>query len=405
MILNILKRNRNNICVILITLLFTATILYFNVYRFNGYKVSIGKDTIAFVKSEKEFNKMYEELQNENKSKYNNIVIKKDFTLDKVKVDDDTMFISGDNLKKVMLKKFNITVDALLMKSDNKKVAYVVNENQGKEVLNSIKDYYSKNTKLNSITKVNIQNKISYELVKIKAGDLYENPEITQAIIKYNKDEKTPLISVRVVGNVIKEQAIQHTTIIKSSKELLNGVNKIQCAGMDGMKEVTTEVISINNNEVSEKVLKSETITPMQSKEIYVGTYKPTILEVAYMESPSRGSISSSFGARWGKVHKGIDIAANFGATINAALDGIVTYSGWQDGYGNVIKIDHGDNVETTYAHCSAITVKKGEVVKQGEKIGEVGSTGNSTGPHLHFEIRENGEPKNPEKYINKKNI
>ena len=86
--MNILKRNKTNIGVILITLIFTATILYFNVYRFNGYKVSIGSSTITFVKSKKEFNKTYKELQSEIKSKYSNVIIKEDFTLDKVKVDD-----------------------------------------------------------------------------------------------------------------------------------------------------------------------------------------------------------------------------------------------------------------------------------------------------------------------------
>jgi murein DD-endopeptidase MepM/ murein hydrolase activator NlpD len=398
--LNSLKRNRNNIFVILITLLFTATILYFNVYRFNGYKVSIGKDTITFVKSEKEFNKAYEELQKEVKAKYNNIVIKKDFTLDKVKVEDKTMFITGDKLKKEMLKKFNITADAFLMKSDNKKVAYVVSEKQGEEILNSIKDYYSKSTKLNSITKINVDNKITYELVKIKVRDLYENDKIAQAIIKYNSKVQKPLITVRVVGNIIKEQVVKYTTIIKSSDKLISGASKVQCNGIDGMKKVISEVTSLNNKLASEKLLKSDVMTQMQSKEILVGTYKPVILELAYMNSPSRGSISSSFGVRWGKMHKGIDIAANLGVTINAALDGTVSYAGWQDGYGKVIKIDHGDKVETTYAHCSSITVKKGEVVDQGEKIGEVGSTGNSTGPHLHFEVRKNGEPKNPENYI-----
>ena len=398
--MDILKRNRNNILVILITLLFTATIFYFNVYRISGYKVSIGKDTVTFVKSKKKFNKAYEELQSELKSKYSNIFIKSDFTLNKVKVDDGTMFISGDNLKKEMLKKSDIRVDAFLMKSDNKKVAYVVSKDQGKEVLNSIKAYYSKNTKLSSITKLNIENKISYELVKIKVGELCENPEIIQEVIKYNNKSLTPLITVRVVGNAIKEQVLQHTTILKSSNKLSSGVNKVAIEGIDGRKKVTTEIISLNNNIVSERILKAETTTPMQSKEIYVGTYKPTILGVNYMNSPSRGNISSSFGQRWGRMHKGIDIAANQGATINAALDGSVTYAGWQDGYGYVIKLDHNDNVETIYAHCSAITVKMGEGVNQGEKIGEVGSTGNSTGPHLHFEVRENGEPKNPEEYL-----
>ena len=217
-----------NIGVILITLILTATILYFNVYRFNGYKVSIGNSTITFVKSKNEFNKTYKQLQNEIKSKYRNVITKNDFTLDKVKVDDVAMFISGDNLKKIMLKKFNIVVDGFLMKSDNRKLAYVVSENQGKEILNSVKDYYSKKSKLNSITKIDIVNKISYESVKVKTGNLYENYEIVKELIKYNNRAKIPFITVKIVGNISKEQTIYPTTIIKSSSKLMNGVNKIE---------------------------------------------------------------------------------------------------------------------------------------------------------------------------------
>lgn len=398
--MNTLKKNKKNICVILITLIFTATIVYFNVYRFVGYKVSIGNSTIAFVKSKNEFNKTYKELQSEVKTKYSTVIIKKDFTLDKVQLDDYAMFISGDNLKKVMLKKFNIVVGALLIKSDNRKVAYVATENQGKEILNSVKDYYSKEAKLNSIRKIDIENKIRYERVNVKIGDLYENSAIIKELIKYNNKAQIPLITVTVEGNIIKEQTICPTTVVKSSSKLMSGVSKIEHEGIAGIKKVTTEIITINNNVISEKFLKEETTIPMQNKEIYVGNYKPTILGLADMNSPSRGSISSRFGMRWGKMHKGIDIAASFGARINAVLDGTVTCAAWQDGYGNVIKIVHANSIETTYAHCSAITVKRGESVNRGEKIGEVGSTGNSTGPHLHFEVREKGEPKNPQKYI-----
>ena len=398
--MNALKRNKMNIGVVIITLMVTATMVYLNVYRFYGYKVSTGSSTITFVKNKKGFNKTYKELQSEIKSKYGNVITIKDLTLDKVKVNDDAMFISGDSLKRVMLKKSNIVVDVFLMKSDNRKMAYVINENQGKEILNSVKDYYSEDSRLNSIRKIDIENKISYEPVKVKTGDLYENHEITKELIKYNNKAQVPLITVKTVGNIIKEQAIYPTTIIKSSSKLMNGVKKVEREGVDGIKEVTTEVIAINNNITSEKVLKEDIITPVKNKEILVGTNDPIAPPLEAINSPSRGSISSSFGARWGKMHKGVDIAANFGATISAALDGSVTYADWQDGYGNVIKINHGGGIETTYAHCSVITVKKGEVVKSGMKIGEVGSTGNSTGPHLHFEVRENGEPKNPQKYI-----
>jgi len=397
--LNTLKQNKKIILVLLTTLALTATIVYFNVYRFYGYKVSIGSSTITFVKNEKEFNKTFEQLQSEIKSKYGNVITIKDFTLNKVKVNDGKMFISGDKLKQVMLKEFNIVVDVFLMKSDNKKIAYVACENQGKEILNSVKDYY-KDAKLSSIKKIYIENKISYESVKIKIGNLYENPEIVKEIIKYNKALQTPLIAVKVVRNLTKEQTIYPTTTMRTSNKVMNGVNKVEREGKNGMKKVTTEVVAINNNIVSEKVLKEETITPVQNKEILVGANKPIILQVASINSPSRGSISSGFGMRWGKMHKGIDIAANSGVAINAALDGTVNYAAWEEGYGNVIKIDDGDGIETTYAHCSVITVKKGEVVKQGVKIGEVGSTGHSTGPHLHFEVRKNGEPQNPQKYI-----
>lgn len=398
--MNALRRNKSVICVLLTTIILTGIIVYFNVYRFYGYKVSIGRNTITFVKSRIEFNKTYKKLQGEVKSKYSNITTIEDFTLDKVKVNDDSMFISGGELKKVMLKKFNIVVDAFLMKSDTRKVAYVESENQGKEILNSVKNYYYKKAGLNSVSKISVENKISYEPVKVKIGSLYENSEIVNEVVEYNNKLKMPLIAVKVVGKTTKNQVIYPTTIMRSSSKLVSGVNKVESSGIDGIRKITNEVISINNNIVSQRVIKAEITKLVQNKEVLVGSNKPTILQYASINSPSRGSISSGFGTRWGKMHKGIDIAASFGATINAALDGTVTYSAWEDGYGNVIKIDHYGGIETTYAHCSVINVKRGEVVKKGMKIGEVGSTGHSTGPHLHFEVRENGEPINPEKYI-----
>jgi len=398
--LNILKQNKKIICVVTTTIVLIATIVYFNVYRFCGYKVSIGSNTITFVKSKKEFNKTYEQLQSEIKSKYGNVITIKDFTLNRIKVTDNEMFISGDKLKSIMLKKFNIVVDVFLMKSDNKKIAYVESENQGKQILSSIKDYYYKQVKLNSLRKVDIDNNISYERAKVKIGYLYENTEIVKEIIKYNNDSQTALLNVKVVGDVTKNQIIYPTTIMKSSDKLMSGESKLYRKGINGMKKVTTEVITLNNNIVLAKVLKSQVIKPVQNKEIYVGINNPIVPKIMPINSPSRGDISSSFGTRWGKMHEGIDIAANFGSTISAALDGTVNYAAWEEGYGNVIKIDNGSGIETTYAHCSVIMVKKGEVVKRGIKIGEVGSTGHSTGPHLHFEVRINGKAINPEKYI-----
>ena len=106
---------------------------------------------------------------------------------------------------------------------------------------------------------------------------------------------------------------------------------------------------------------------------------------------PTKGVFTSGYGWRWGRMHKGIDIANNTGTTIHASRDGIITYAGWSSGYGYLVEITHSDGESTRYAHNSRLLVKKGQIVPQGSRISLMGSTGRSTGPHLHFEIRRAG--------------
>ncbi|MCA1904153.1 MAG: M23 family metallopeptidase, partial [Cyanobacteria bacterium KgW148] len=107
---------------------------------------------------------------------------------------------------------------------------------------------------------------------------------------------------------------------------------------------------------------------------------------------PASGIVTSGFGWRWGRLHQGIDIAAPVGTPIWAAASGVVQFAGWSDGgYGYMIDILHANGTVTRYAHMSALYVKAGEQVKQSQVIGAMGSTGYSTGPHLHFEVRPGG--------------
>lgn len=121
---------------------------------------------------------------------------------------------------------------------------------------------------------------------------------------------------------------------------------------------------------------------------------------------PVNGSITSGFGWRnspWedgSELHPGIDIATNMGTPVVATADGEVVKSGWSGGYGNIVQINHGNGIETIYGHNSQIAVSVGQSVRKGQVISYAGSTGRSTGPHVHYEVRVNGSAVDPMKYL-----
>lgn len=138
----------------------------------------------------------------------------------------------------------------------------------------------------------------------------------------------------------------------------------------------------------------SGTVTGASSKKVNLGVS---------LIKPISGIITCRFGSRGGTSptgHRGLDISAPSGTPIKAAAGGTVTTAGWNNSYGYMIIISHGNGVQTVYGHCSQLIAKKGQSVSQGKVIGKVGSTGNSTGPHLHLEVRVNGVLQNPQNYV-----
>ena len=109
---------------------------------------------------------------------------------------------------------------------------------------------------------------------------------------------------------------------------------------------------------------------------------------------------TSGFGGRWGRMHEGVDMAGPVGTAIYSTADGVVVFAGWSNGYGRLIKIQHEFGIETRFAHLNAVSVEVGQRVSRGERIGDMGNSGRSTGPHLHYEIRLGGEAINPMIYI-----
>ncbi len=109
---------------------------------------------------------------------------------------------------------------------------------------------------------------------------------------------------------------------------------------------------------------------------------------------------TSPFGRRWGRMHEGVDLAGSMGSPVVVTADGVVTFAGWESGYGQLIKVRHDFGLETRYGHLSEIRVKVGQKVSRGDRIGDMGNTGRSTGTHLHYEVRVNGAAINPMTYI-----
>jgi len=109
---------------------------------------------------------------------------------------------------------------------------------------------------------------------------------------------------------------------------------------------------------------------------------------------------TSGFGGRWGRLHAGVDLAGTYGSPIYATADGVVTHAGWENGYGNMVEITHPYGLKTRYGHMSAVKVSVGQKVSRGDRIGDMGSTGRSTGTHLHYEVRVGDEPVNPMSFI-----
>lgn len=167
--------------------------------------------------------------------------------------------------------------------------------------------------------------------------------------------------------------------------------------------EVTSEVAALSREESTlTDLIKSRQLPPDAGDGPAAANNAPAAkVSGSGLAWPTQGTITSGFGYRWGALHAGIDIANNVGTPIRAAKSGTVIVAGWNDGgYGNWVIIDHGGGFSTLYGHMSRVRTSEGAHVNQGDLIGDMGSTGNSTGPHLHFETRVNGTAQDPTRYL-----
>ncbi|MFD1040291.1 peptidoglycan DD-metalloendopeptidase family protein [Virgibacillus byunsanensis] len=245
----------------------------------------------------------------------------------------------------------------------------------------------------------------NYDITTKKLLEL--NPSLNEDSIlqidqEINVTDYQPFADVIVKEEKKVEEKISYDIETVESNDLYKGDKKVSQDGQEGKKEVHY-AIEMKNGQVINKETISESVTKKPVKKIIVKGTKVV---------PSRGSgslhwpavggyISSHMGMRWGSMHKGMDIAGPSNRSILAADNGTVVSAGYDSGgYGNKIVINHNNGMKTIYAHLSSISVSPGQIVEKGSKIGVMGSTGNSTGIHLHFEVYKNGAMQNPSKYF-----
>jgi murein DD-endopeptidase MepM/ murein hydrolase activator NlpD len=230
------------------------------------------------------------------------------------------------------------------------------------------------------------------------------NPNLNTEKIKIGQQIKLtanlPYVNVEIVAEGIVKEQIPYDTKIVTDKTIAKGVKKVKQYGKNGLMKTQKRLTILNSDVISEEVLDSKVISPAIDEVIAEGSNSQMYVASGMFIRPSRGVLTSRFGRRWGRVHEGIDLAAPTGTPIVAAESGKVVFAGRRSGYGLCVMISHGNGYQTLYGHASKLFVKSGQRVKKGQKIANVGSTGRSTGPHLHFEVRKNGSPVNPLKYI-----
>lgn len=209
------------------------------------------------------------------------------------------------------------------------------------------------------------------------------------------------IVTIVTIEQVSYEKEIGYETEVEENSSMYKNEKKVVVKGSPGKSNVVAKVTKHNGMEVGRDIVTEEVVTKPVNELVVKGTKSiPRTVATGAFVMPTRGSISSGFGRRWGRMHKGIDIAAKTGTAITAADGGTVSYAGYRGNYGYLVEINHGNGYVTRYGHCSKIYVSCGAKVYKGQKIAAVGSTGRTTGPHLHFEVLKNGVHQNPSKYV-----
>ncbi|MEG6617258.1 M23 family metallopeptidase [Peptococcaceae bacterium 1198_IL3148] len=407
--------------------------------------VEVDGQTIAVVSSEGQAKAVIKELVNQQTKKLDKPVeVKQKIQYQQVKKDKDSI-IDSKQLQEKLSPLLVYQFDGAAVKVDGKVQFVFQDKKQADQFIDKLKKQYQvadnakvkfeekvavtemkvttdKLTTVNkALAKVKEAGTIPYYIVKegdtlwdiatsndISVDDLIAfnpdfKPELMQIGQKLKMADKQPLINVVSTFEKVVEEKVPAPVEVRRNSTMLQGKSKVVQTGEQGLKEVKYQVVA-KNGEVDDKIIIAEKTLKEPVTEIVEKGTRTLVATRNYgggrLAKPAGGSITSPFGGRWGRSHEGIDLGAANGSAAVAAEAGTVIRASWYADYGNCVDISHGNGMVTRYAHLSKISVSVGQSVQRGQVIGNVGNTGRSTGPHLHFEVLINGRPQNPANYL-----
>ncbi len=417
----------------------------------NYYRVEFGGKEVGIVLKKEDFFNVLTDIQKELSEKHNlEIAIKQETVFEDIKLNNQQIS-SYEEIKDNIERDLLYNVYAYSVNINGEDFAFVESKETAQALLDKVKEPYMKLVD-DSSNILNIEIVENVEIIKkdtslssikdyetvlallekgttetkvhvVESGENYwtiarSNKLTVEELIQANPDKNEKLIHPGDEINLIVPKpyltvvTVEEKTYVKKTQfgkeveytsTLYKDQRQVKKKGVYGEVEVLAKVKKHNGIEIEEEIL-SQVVLSQPTAQIELQGTKPLppLHGTGVFMRPTRGSFVSGFGMRWGRMHNGIDLASRTGTPIKAADGGVVTIAGWLGNYGLLVEIDHGGGWKTRYGHCSKIYVKVGQKVYKDKTIAAVGNTGNSTGPHVHFEVIKHGVPQNPLNYIDK---
>lgn len=375
-------------------------------FQIEAYSLSIEGEEIGKLKNPEEIERILEEIKKPYIKQAEDLIIKgikyekaKSFSNEEVLEEID------QQIKDIDLKELQTTIKdgyiiEFLEDIEIKETTADIEElNDTEEIKNKIiagtkKYFYHTVNKNTNLTDLSEELGIDEEEILILNPDLEEEIEKETELLIHRQ---TPLLTVMTEFTYTGEEIVDFEIETEYTADLYDDEIEIQVEGIKGRNILEKTETRINGILAKKAILNEDIVREAKTQKQLKGTTeRPKTVATGTFIRPINGTLTSPFGMRWGRLHSGIDLIDPIGTPIYASDGGVVKFSGEMSGYGNIIEIDHENGYSTRYAHNNLHHVKVGDRVFQGQHIADVGNTGRSSGPHVHFEILLNGNAIDP---------